>query len=437
MLEKKEKINPPIMLAAEVYGHIKKSGKDLRGTTIEILERFFETLYYTSMHTEEGQLIQVTVSFFDPESVWQGQDPNASADTWSFTPFTVPKTFDIRTMVKLAKAADPWSSSIAVFFDKENDLMIYGLIDQTLHNQMFFNHETQTKYSSAGFFQAGIQGIGHIAVTDGSTIVQVLRKKGLENTFHDVFKKGQVNELVKVKAKYFLDHTSQFLNDRYSALKIQNFEKMIFGIWKETLSRILIQITKYGHGGALLITPKTKGLDINYSIVYNRLRNAINRSIQVNIQLQMMHKILEDEDGKITVSGLKSIQVKEEIKKQIDNELKGAIRFIASQSCVDGIVVLNDDLSTFGFGGVIENVDPPKIVHVAKAATFNKSDELDPKNLGTRHRSMMTFCNNNPGSLGIVISQDGDLRVMTEVEGKLVMWENIKMQKYLKAKVLS
>jgi len=437
MLEKKEKFNPPIVLAAEVYEHLERSGKDLGRTSLDILEKFFEILYYTSMRTEEAQLIQVTVSFFDPESTWAGNKPNAPLDSWSYTPFTEPKPFDVRTMVKIAKAADPWSSSVAVYFDDNLELKIYGLIDQTLHSQMFFNHETQTKYSSAGFFQAAVQGIGHIAVTDGATIVQVLRQKNLEDTFHDVFKKGQVNDLIKDKAEYFLERTKQFLNNRFYVLRIESFHSMIYGIWKETLSRILIQIRKYGHGGALLITAETKGLDINYPIIYNRLRDAIERSIYVNIELQVMQKVLEDEDGKITVNGLKGIREKENQKRQIDNELKGAIRFLASQSCVDGIVVLKDDLSSFGFGGVIQKVDPPQMVYLAKTATFNRSEQVDPKNLGTRHRSMMTFCHNNPGSLGIVISQDGDLRVMTKVEDKLVMWENIKMQKYFKAKILT
>jgi len=33
-------------------------------------------------------------------------------------------------------------------------------------------------------------------------------------------------------------------------------------------------------------------------------------------------------------------------------------------------------------------------------------------------------------SLGFVISQDGDVRAMTQVRGKLVVWENLRLQRH-------
>jgi len=41
---------------------------------------------------------------------------------------------------------------------------------------------------------------------------------------------------------------------------------------------------------------------------------------------------------------------------------------------------------------------------------------------------MMRYCAKFPGSVGFVISQDGDVRVMTSVDGRLVIWENIQLQ---------
>ena len=55
---------------------------------------------------------------------------------------------------------------------------------------------------------------------------------------------------------------------------------------------------------------------------------------------------------------------------------------------------------------------------------------IDPAQYGTRHRSMMSYCAAVPGSVGFVISQDGNVRVVTQVRGRLVMWNNIKLQLY-------
>jgi hypothetical protein len=43
---------------------------------------------------------------------------------------------------------------------------------------------------------------------------------------------------------------------------------------------------------------------------------------------------------------------------------------------------------------------------------------------------MMRYCAQTPGSVGFVISQDGDVRAITLVKGRLVMWESIGIHNY-------
>lgn len=45
----------------------------------------------------------------------------------------------------------------------------------------------------------------------------------------------------------------------------------------------------------------------------------------------------------------------------------------------------------------------------------------------------MRYCYENPGALGFVISQDGDIRAITRVADKLVLWENIDVELAFKA----
>jgi hypothetical protein len=39
----------------------------------------------------------------------------------------------------------------------------------------------------------------------------------------------------------------------------------------------------------------------------------------------------------------------------------------------------------------------------------------------------MRYCLSEPESVGFVISQDGDVRVIRNVGGRVVMWENIRL----------
>ena len=47
---------------------------------------------------------------------------------------------------------------------------------------------------------------------------------------------------------------------------------------------------------------------------------------------------------------------------------------------------------------------------------------------------MMRYCNAYPGSVGFVISQDGDIRGMTKVGDSLVIWDGVTLERILCAK---
>jgi len=49
---------------------------------------------------------------------------------------------------------------------------------------------------------------------------------------------------------------------------------------------------------------------------------------------------------------------------------------------------------------------------------------------------MIAYCWNHPTALGLIISQDGEIRAFSKIEDKLIMWEKIKTQQYIKNKKL-
>jgi DNA integrity scanning protein DisA with diadenylate cyclase activity len=47
----------------------------------------------------------------------------------------------------------------------------------------------------------------------------------------------------------------------------------------------------------------------------------------------------------------------------------------------------------------------------------------DIEKVGTRHRAAYRFVNDHPGSLAIVVSQDGGVSFVTRQSGDVVVWE--------------
>jgi len=115
---------------------------------------------------------------------------------------------------------------------------------------------------------------------------------------------------------------------------------------------------------------------------------------------------------------------------EIRNELGSVIWFISLLSRVDGLVLLNPQLEVQGFGVEITVPEEPSAIYSAGDAWGTESllRRIDYQQYGTRHRSMMRYCSKYPGSVGFVVSQDGDVRVMTIVGGRLLVWENIQLQ---------
>jgi hypothetical protein len=106
----------------------------------------------------------------------------------------------------------------------------------------------------------------------------------------------------------------------------------------------------------------------------------------------------------------------------------GAVSTLASLTRIDGALLLQDGFSVAGFGVEIRTKADVKTVYVAQDENATDINEVDPSDYGTRHRSMMRYCYAHPGAVGLVISQDGEIRAMTKVSSKLIMWEQLQLR---------
>lgn len=407
-----------------------------------LLDVLFENLFYTSLKTEEGQFIKVTVTLIDPNN----PDPNPPgrivADRWNFIHFKERLPFTVKNLTKLSKAADPWSSSLAVYYEK-NDLYIWGMIDQAIHYQSFLNYEAESGPEQPGLFQTTITGIGCINVIFDYELISSLKHNSMNSYYIDVFNFGPVYEMLKSNSLNLKQAIKNYLEEEFEGEKFDEWDNFIQSIINQSISRILLRIQNYQHGGALLICNGVReNLDIKYQIDYTRFHDSLKSLLKLTIENSIYSNELIDfieSSDEIPVDTYLADTVSENSKNETQDELKGAIRFISSLSCVDGLVALSSDFKVKGFGGVIKINNIPEFIYISKSARINekKLQKIDTNHFGTRHRSMFSYCWDNDGSLGFVVSQDGDIRAITKVNNKLIMWENIKVQQFIRSKKLS
>jgi hypothetical protein len=94
-------------LANYIWDDLKKSTKrEYLMPPDGILEELFDVLYFASMNSEKGELIKVRVAFFNP-GIPEGFRRAKNIERFNYVPFGKPIPYDVKSIVKLSKSADP------------------------------------------------------------------------------------------------------------------------------------------------------------------------------------------------------------------------------------------------------------------------------------------------------------------------------------------
>jgi len=433
----------PFDLARLVAVHVEKS----LGRALDegVLVRLFEVLYFASLRTDEGRQTLCTVNFVDAADPAGGQPPQTIANRWDAFPFASPLPLDIRTVTKLARAADPEVASLNVFADAAGELYIWGMVDQEPRQGDQLVLSGGSDVHRPGLFQATINGSGSICVCRNGTLVGSLAQDVLVEAHYDVLWSGPVHALLA-------DHLRRHVSGAYPQLAAECgsphpawLERELLLRWLNSLSRILVNIQQYRHGGGLVIVPRPDfdHSNVKYRIHYDRLCSAVVGLVRTHLRrTQSMRALMEAAKGETpanlyaTLSALRDLHIDVEQRKE---EVLGSLRWIAALSCVDGVVLLDTRLSVHGFGVELRADSNLAEVYMAGDAEAKTSRlrRVEITQFGTRHRAMMRYCFERLGSLGFAISQDGGIQAMMRIGDQLIAWENINVALALNAEDFS
>ncbi len=425
----------PKNLALAVHSEL--LNRNISPPPLEALIELFESMYFASLKTEESRPVLFHVAYVDP----QKPDPNPPKtlvhDRWSCVRLSPPIALGSTNFVKIAPASDPRTSSFAVYHDTNGHLTVWGLIDQGNSYHDYVNFDSESGPERPGVFQASITGIGHLVAYIGYQKVAELKLNKLVRTAIDVFQSGKIRGALEAGIQTHFASLQAGWPEEFPP-DSNDWQQYVTENWLAALRRLLLRVQNIRHGGAFLITPNQtdKGLLVKHRIAYNRLRTALQRHSVTTAEHVIAGEIIGDEymEKKNVEDMPIALYVDEWIAgndlEEIRNELGGTIWFISLLTRVDGLVLLNQNLEVQGFGVEITVGEEPSDIYAAGDAWATDSllRKVDYQQYGTRHRSMMRYCAKYPGSVGFVISQDGDVRVMTKVDDRLVVWENIQLQ---------
>ena len=180
--------HPVYELAKAVNRHLQGHGAHSPGTTV--LARLLQTVYLTTLKTEEGRPLQMRVALINPEDPDPDKPPRPRPNRWLITRLKRPLPLTVPNLAKLSKAADPWNSSVAVYYDAQGEFSAWGLIDQTIHFNAILVREADGGYAPPGLFQVAATGAASLTVYREMGFIARLAQDVLLKRQNDVFHSG-------------------------------------------------------------------------------------------------------------------------------------------------------------------------------------------------------------------------------------------------------
>lgn len=339
--------------------------------TREIISKIIDAAVWTSFSTDEGNTVSVSIIF------------NRAEDTFDTFMFDKPISFDVRNLVKMGAALENPRADIGIWPNDEGDLAIWG-----------FKSRSTNALSANLCVQA--LGPGRVLITFGGKSLAALIG----------------NQAV------FVDHThlmSRMIPKLSSPVAEQN-DKMLWLMRYMSLLNIARKMRAHGRGGTLLAVPEKVEWhrSIDTPVPYTGGANFLESDYDV-VQKPSLVATITDFFGALVKN--KKVVEMEDLKRMGD-QVEQQCRHIARLTAVDGALVMSFDRYVFCFGAkiiVAENQTSARYITVYKPVEGDVGRELSVADLGgTRHQSAAQFAHEQPGSVAFVVSQDGDVTILTK-----------------------
>ncbi len=398
------------------------------------LESFFAPCYQASMLREEERPVTFRAILAEPALFASEGRPPEGLQRLAF-PRSLP--FDPRELRRLSVAADPQRMLIGVRPDGEEALRIWGLI----------NSGTRWLRDIQGGRRAGaplppapvvhVNAPGSIEAYKGHELVGKLqggRLSGLRlDPFESEWLPGQFSRLLEEfteRHSAARNRARELSGERWAPLE----PTLPRRITERMMKRVISVLRDARHGGTVIFVPtesvgEPSGEDPYIDLRFRFADGPARRSfpdlvVDILNRLAQLYGTADHEQEPGTVGWEEFEATTDAQIETLDEALFETAHLIAGLAAADGAVVMSKQNELLGFGGMISG-RLPDVSSVARVLDLEgeKVAEEGTGNVGARHRSAYRLAGALPGSVAVVISQDGGVRWVCQKGGRVTYWE--------------
>lgn len=366
--------------------------------------KLVETAYHASLLTEEGNQLNFKLALIEEERVYTG----INEETTLFK-FKEERELTVTELRHLALAVDFHTSLICVnkvdYSHGEQKINIWGVVSIGSNIKDFLHLKTGEANHLPPCLVVSSNSPGHIQLAKNIYPLVILKNSKISI----VPKKLQVipsavMTLLEQGTLLFIKSSSE---EEKEAHYLYDFIRKKY---IEIFCRILIQLSLTSRGLIFLFIPNSEIDLINKNL-----------HIKYSIECQRVFTLLKAYTDELS----ENPSLSEDILRK-NNKLSDAILAICNTTSIDGALVMDNFFNVLGFGAEIitENTKVRKLFFPL-GQNEKKFVVKEISEFGTRHRSAARFVKAVPNSIAFVISQDGDQKVMTNIDDKVFVWSNI------------
>jgi hypothetical protein len=200
------------------------------------------------------------------------------------------------------------------------------------------------------------------------------------------------------------------------------------------MKRVISVLRDARHGGTVIFIPLENAgepssedhcIDLRYPFADDQARLCF-----PNLVVDILNRLAQlygtaDHEQEPRVVGWEEFEATTDAQiETLDEALFETAHLIAGLAAADGAVVMSKQNELLGFGGMISG-RLPDVESVGRALDLEgeKVVEEGTGNVGARHRSAYRLAGALPGSVAVVVSQDGGVRWVCQRDSRVRYWE--------------
>ena len=333
--------------------------------------------------------------------------------------FTEPLAFTPDAARRLSPAA-PFHSSLVGVSQSGDNAWMWGIVHTGANWLAPTWGGRRNRQESLALPVIHVLGAGRIGVYAGPDLVASLEHGMIEATTTDVFTSSWLNQIFSGSRANVAELHGQPEGARLNT-------DLVRVVSQHMVRRTIFLIRQAGHGGLILFadtellercTASGSGpLKVKYAFAKREASERYGSLLQ-----RLFEVLVKQGEGNVDLERFLRTETPDVI--DVEQSIFELSRLLSGLAAVDGAVVLNKHFELIGFGAEVSGELPyPDVVQQALDVEGERRSSEPANSVGTRHRAAYRFVTAHPAGLAIVISMDGIVRFVANLQGSIVYWD--------------